>query len=119
MDIPVLLEPTPTGWRASTGAPLNLVAEGQDREAALTDVRDQILRRYIAGARIATFTIPECDPRLDIVAEMAEDREFLEQWAQAVHEVREEKAVLETAEEQGTPERNGHPTETPVPSAHP
>jgi hypothetical protein len=119
MDIPVLLEPTPTGWRASTGAPLNLVAEGTDKDGLLADLRDQILRRYIAGARIETFSIPECDPRLDIVAKMALDMETLEQWAQAVREVREEKDALERAEEQPNGDLNGRHSESPVPSTLP
>ena len=40
MNIPVLLEPTATGFRASTGAPLNLTAEAPtaDRAGAFAHV---------------------------------------------------------------------------------
>jgi hypothetical protein len=90
MNIPVLLEPIPTGFRASTGAPLNLVAEAATEEQALKAVRLQLATKLAAGAKVvdageplARFTSawdrlaadPQHDQFLDAMAEYRKERE--------------------------------------------
>lgn len=121
MDIPVLLEPTPTGWRATTGAPLNLFAEGPDKDALLATFREQIVRKYIDGARIAVLTFPECDPLLDIVKRMAAEP-AMEEWLQIMRDRRNEPDPHEPDEDtQHSPASNGiaHPVPDALQQARP
>jgi hypothetical protein len=125
MDIPVLLEPTPTGWRASTGGPFNLVTEGPDKESVLAELRRQIVMKYVSGTRVVSLTVPEPHPSLEIAARMAKNP-FMEEWDQAIRENRAEAAAREAAGEEGVvPEsptaadRNGlvpHTADTVEPS---
>ena len=58
MDIPVLLEPANgTGFRATTFAPLHLVAEGNTRDEALDHLRALVQSR-LAGSEIAILQVP-------------------------------------------------------------
>lgn len=106
MDIPVLLEPTPTGWRASTGAPLNLVAEGTDKDAVLADVRAQADTKLSGGATVVSLSVPVST--LDIVAiralaaELASDP-IVADWARATQEYRDETNTIPDADEPAIP----------------
>jgi hypothetical protein len=111
MDIPVFIEHTPTGTRASTGAPFNLVAEGSTYDLAIANLRQQILAMQNSG-RLVTLKIDDPDPLLARVAALAADTEFMEQWAQAVREVREESAAAEEQDAEVEAELNGHGSPT-------
>src|SRR5438552_3837639 len=53
MNIPVLLEPIENnGYRASSGAPLSLTAEGATRDEALTRLREQLASRLQNGTQL-------------------------------------------------------------------
>jgi hypothetical protein len=62
VNIPVLLEPTATGFRASTGAPLNLSAEASTADLALAAVRLRLAAKVAAGSRLVS--IEEATARL-------------------------------------------------------
>lgn len=120
MDIPVLLEPTPTGFRASTGAPLNLTAEAADSGAALTALRAQITARLMSGARVVALNVPATDPLWELTARLAANP-FLDEWEAAVKEYRREREAAEEAEEAAraaatsdAADRNGHPAPAPT-----
>jgi hypothetical protein len=99
MDIPVLLEPTPTGFRASTGAPLNLVAEGPTQDVALDRLKFEIVSLQNRG-RLVTLHVNDPDPLLArLAAFREEDRGFLEEWAQAVKQIREDSGIPDPDEE--------------------
>jgi len=113
MDIPVLLEPTPTGFRASTGAPLNLTAE-----AATAELRRQFVVAQAGGARVVPLSLPEPDPLWELTARLAANP-FLEEWDRAVKEARREREAAEEAEEAAKeaaapPDQNGHPSQAPT-----
>ncbi len=59
MTFSVLTEPTPTGYRASTGAPLSLLAEGPTESAALNALRAMVDRKCLGGAKIHQLNIPD------------------------------------------------------------
>lgn len=59
MTFTVLTEPTPTGFRASTGTPLSLVAEGPTESAALNALRALVDRKWLGGAKIHQVNMSE------------------------------------------------------------
>jgi hypothetical protein len=62
MEIPVLLEPSPGGgFRARSGDPLNLTAEGNTADAALHHLRDLIAARIAAGSKLTTLSVPSAE----------------------------------------------------------
>ena len=133
MDIPVLLEPTPTGVRATTGAPLNLVAEGPDKAAVLAEIQAQLTVKLSGGASVAfvAVSVPSPFPSLDIAqlrvlaAEMASDP-FVAEWARATREYRAETNTIPDSDadpdESVTPmpaHIGSHMPADPVPAARP
>ncbi len=51
MEIPVLIEPVgPNGFRARSGEPFGLTAEGATREEALQKLREMVQNRIAAAA---------------------------------------------------------------------
>lgn len=118
MNIPVLLEPTPAGFRASTGAPLNLTAEAATADEATAELRRQFVVMQARGARVVPLTLPEPDPLWELTARLAANP-FLEEWDRAVKEARREREAAEEAEEAAKesaapPNQNGHPTPAPT-----
>lgn len=106
MDIPVLLEPTPTGWRATTGAPLNLAAEGPDKDAVLADVRAQAGAKLSGGATVVSLSVPVMTMDFDglekLVAEMAANP-FFDEWMKGIAEYRAEVNVPPDPDEELIP----------------
>jgi predicted RNase H-like HicB family nuclease len=59
MEIPVLLEPLPDGgFRARSGDPLGLTAQGDTPAAALRHLRDLIEAHTTSGTMLAVIDIP-------------------------------------------------------------
>lgn len=59
MQFPILIEPVANnGYRASSGPPLSVSADGPTREEAIRKVQEQMRQRLHAGAEIATVEIP-------------------------------------------------------------
>ena len=59
MEIPVLVEPLPNGgFRARSGDPPGLTAEGDTPDAALHQLRDLIAARTASGAILTTIDVP-------------------------------------------------------------
>jgi hypothetical protein len=52
MEIPVLLEPTASGFRASTQSPVPLSADGSTEEAAMDALSDVLKHRLQNGAQL-------------------------------------------------------------------
>lgn len=127
MDIPVLLEPTPTGFRASTGAPLNLTAEAATADEATAELRRQFVVMQARGARVVPLTLPEPDPLFELAARLATNP-FLDEWEAAVKECRRQREAEEEAAEaakeaqeaasatgpSGPHDQNGHPLPAPT-----
>lgn len=116
MNIPVLLEPTPTGFRASTGAPLNLTAEAATADEALAAIRREYAVKQIAGVRVVDLALPEPDPLLAIITRLAADPDILDQVDAAAKEYRRQREAEEDAAEAAA-ERAGSPRTPQEPAA--
>ena len=57
MEIPVLVEPSPTGFRATTGAPLVLTADGPTADAALAALRTVVADRLRNGTQLRSLSV--------------------------------------------------------------
>ena len=120
MNIPILIEPIPNGFRASTGAPLNWSTEAATSEAATTSLRERLSALLATGARVVTVEVPEVDPALELAAQLGANP-FMEDWANAIRELREERRKKEAEEdilEAMNEERNG-PASPKRPSVEP
>lgn len=98
MNIPVLLEPTATGFRASTGAPLNLSAEAPTADEAPAVVRRAYITKQVAGVRIVALDLPEPDPLLAHITRLAEHPEILDEVDRYAKEYRRQREAEEAAE---------------------
>jgi hypothetical protein len=57
MEIPVFVEPAAGGFRATTGAPLVLTADGPTADAAVVAVQAQLAERLKNGAQLRTVSV--------------------------------------------------------------
>ena len=91
MELPVLIEPTPDGrYRARSGEPLVLTAEGATMHDALQGLRKRINERLEAGASLVSMTIPVMDSENPWIrgAGMFKDNPLFEEWVEAMQENR-------------------------------
>jgi predicted RNase H-like HicB family nuclease len=92
VEIPVLIETVQgNGYRASTGGPLSLVAEGATREEALAKLRQAIEARLSGGAQVVPLQLPGSKHPLAKYAGMYKDDPFFEEWQEAIAEYRRQK----------------------------
>ncbi len=84
MGIPILVEPVANGYRATTGGPLDLMAEASSTAQAVTDLRAKIARRLSAGAMLIEQPIPPAPTNARPLAE----NPLFDQWLEAVEEYR-------------------------------
>ncbi len=99
MNIPVLLEPIPTGFRASTGGPLNLAAEAPTSDEALAEIRRGYLAKQIAGVRVVALSLPEPDPLIALTRRLASNPEILDRVDAAIKENRRIQEAEDAAAE--------------------
>jgi hypothetical protein len=89
MQIPVLIEPVADGFRARSGEPLVLSAEGKTREEALHRLRGQMAERIAAGAEIVPLEAPGKDnPWLRMAGIWKEGDPLVEEWKRIMEENR-------------------------------
>ena len=93
MEIPVLVEPSATGFRAATGAPLGLSADGPTADAAVAAIQTIVADRFRAGAQIRTVTVAVPGP-----SKLA-DNPLFDDWLRAVEQYREQRDAEERAAE--------------------
>lgn len=98
MEIPVLVEPSPAGFRATTGAPLGLTADGPTADAAVAALQILVADRFRAGAQLRTLsvngpTLPSPSGR------RLADNPLFNDWLRAVEEYRQEKDTAERVAE--------------------
>jgi hypothetical protein len=89
MQIPVLIETVDNhGYRATTGQPLVLSAEGASREEALDHLRQAMKVRLGSGAEIAAVEFSSPEHPLAPYAGMFKDNPLFESWQQAIADYR-------------------------------
>jgi len=91
MQIPVLIEPVAGGFRARSGEPLVLTAEGATREEALSKLRDQVARKIADGAEVTPLEVgPFEHPWMRFAGTWKEDDPLIQEWKKAMEEHRRE-----------------------------
>ena len=98
MNIPVLLEPIPTGFRATTGAPLDLTAVAPTEATALDAIQAMVAAKHSAGAKIVELAIPTADRMREIAASMAANPCF-DDWIAETKKYRRQREAEEDAAE--------------------
>ena len=101
MEIPVLVEPSPTGFRAVTGAPLDLSADGPTADAAMSTLRTLVAARLRAG-QLRTLTVTDVDAILAAARAVGENPLF-EEYVKSIEEYRRER----DAEDRAADDENG------------
>ncbi len=94
MSIPILVEPTATGFRAETGGPLNLSADGPSSEFAVSALHAKILAKLQNGATIIHLPVPPPSP---VPEESMADNPLFDDWVAAVKEYRRMREAEEEA----------------------
>lgn len=87
MQIPVLVEPIATGFRASTGSPLDLTAEGASADDALATLKKNLTTRLQSGAKLRSLRVLDVDSMLAAGRSLAANPLF-DDWVAAVEEYR-------------------------------
>ncbi len=90
MKIPILVEPiNNNGFRAKSGPPFSISAEGSTRNEALTRLREEIDRRMAEGAVIMPLDVvtTEENPLLAVAGVFRDDPLF-DEWQAAIEEYR-------------------------------
>lgn len=93
MQIPILLEPVENnGYRATSGPPLALSAEGSTRAEAVDKLERQLRDRLYAGAEVVTAEVPAKPVENPWVkyAGMFKDDPMFESWQRAIADYRRE-----------------------------
>ena len=92
MQIPVLLEPIAgNSYRAKSGEPLPLSAEGATRDEALRKLRDLMDGRLQNGAQLVPFEVrPKENPWLASAGIFDPNDPLVQEWKQAMAEYRQE-----------------------------
>jgi hypothetical protein len=90
MELPVLVEMLPGPvFRARTGEPLALTAEGATREEALQKLRDLIHSRLTIGVQLLSLEIkPPDNPWMPMAGIYDKDDPLIKEWKQAMAENR-------------------------------
>src|SRR5438105_2472855 len=89
MQVSVWVEPVEAnGYRALTGEPLGLVAEGTTAEEAIQKVRELLAAKLAAGGRLVVVEVPGSENPWARVAGMFPDDELTREWIQAMAENR-------------------------------
>jgi hypothetical protein len=99
MTLPVLIERIANnGYRAKTGEPLPLTAEGASREEALGNLRQALRGRLQNGSEIISLAVEPAARENPWVrfAGMFKDDPWIEDWKQSMSEYRQE--VEETSD---------------------
>ena len=68
-----LIEKTATGYRATTGKPLEVQAEGNTREETLNRLRNIVFARLSEGVELVELTLPKPHPLAEFAGDMKND----------------------------------------------
>lgn len=96
MELPVFVTPLGGGFRAATGAPLHLTAEGPTADAALVAIRDQVAAHLRAGGQFRTLAVTDVAAIQESARKLGESPLF-EDWVQAVEEYRRQHNTVPDA----------------------
>lgn len=95
MTIPILVEPSQAGFRATTGGPLDLSAEAASAAEALTALQAKIDSRFAHGAILVHHQAPA--PQAPIPLIPLVENPLFDAWLEAIKRYREEKELQDRA----------------------
>ena len=87
MNFPVLVLPQASGFRASTGRPLDLAADGPTPDDAVAALRSLVAAKLNGGGHVRVLTVSDVDSILATGRKLGESPLF-EDWATEVEEYR-------------------------------
>lgn len=87
MELPVLVLPQSSGFRASTGGPLDLAADGPTPDAAVTALHSLVAAKLNGGGHIRTLTLTAVDSITAAARKLGESPLF-DDWVREVDEYR-------------------------------
>jgi hypothetical protein len=87
MEISILIEPTATGFRASTSSPVQLAAEAETEAEAIAAFTVAFQGRLSRGSKILTLTFPQTETTQEITARMRANPLYAE-YEQAIEDFR-------------------------------
>jgi hypothetical protein len=90
----VFIEPIEKGFRVSTGAPLDLIAEGESAEQAIELLRAKVARRLAEGRFISLDVPRQADPAphpLSRFRGMFKDDPLFAEWQADLERYRDER----------------------------
>ena len=91
MQINVLVEPmNGQGFRATSCAPFDIVAEGPTREEALARLTEQMQARIAHGAEVVSVEVGASENPWLKMAGMYKDDPLFDEWQQAIREYRDQ-----------------------------
>jgi predicted RNase H-like HicB family nuclease len=91
VEIHVLLEPLPDGgFRARSGEPLDLAAQGDTPDAALSNLRALIDTRIASGTLITAIEIPDSELGPHPGAGIYRDEPLFDRWRAEIEAYRQE-----------------------------
>ncbi len=96
MELPVIVSPVPNGFRAATGQPLDLSADGPTPDAALSALRTVVVAKLQSGA-LRTLTVADADATAALARRLGENPLF-EDWVRAVEEYRRQHNTVPDAD---------------------
>lgn len=97
MDIPVLVEPHPAGFQASTHSPVPMAAEGATEEAAVAALTTLIADRLRAGGNLRTISVTNVDA-VRTAGEKLVNNPFHAEWLRGLEEYRREHNTVEESD---------------------
>ena len=95
MTISILVEPTPIGFSATTGGPLNLSAEAVSAAEAVNALQEKIARRLERGAILIDHPVRSPRPPIPVLPLPANP--LFDAWLAAVETFRAERENLEVS----------------------
>jgi hypothetical protein len=90
VEVPVLIESLPVGFRASTGTPIPLSADGPSADAAVAALQRQLNDRLRAGGRLYRLTVSDAET-VTAAARAVGEHPLFDEWVRAIDDYR--KAV--------------------------
>lgn len=96
MSISILVEPSQTGFRATTGAPLDLLAEASSAAGAINALSEKISHRLQNGAILVEHPSPAPHPPIPVLP-LAENPLF-DDWLAAVEKFRSDSSANDATE---------------------
>ncbi len=92
MQIPVVIEPVMgDGYRARTGEPVALMAEGTTPDEALQRLRELVQGRVANGVQIVPLDLPDLENPWVRYAGMFKDNPLFDEWQEAIAEYRRQR----------------------------